>query len=119
MLCEMNDGPILRRRLPRTEVFAEGVEEKYIAPYSDSMSTIQTSLTFRRANPSRRGISTEQDIHGSAIKGEFTVSEPCDHLYRRRSLPPNRAGTEGGASVYEHIMLVRRTKMPAGEMTTI
>ena len=38
-VIEMNDGPILRRRLPRTEVFAEGVEEKYIAPCTDSMST--------------------------------------------------------------------------------
>ena len=100
---EMDDEPILRRRLPRTEVFAKGVEEKYIAPCTDSMSTIQNSLIFRQANPWRRVVSTEQDMHGSTVKGVFTVSEPCDLLRRRRSLPPNRAGTEGGASVYAHI----------------
>ena len=93
-VIEMDDEPILRRRLPRTEVFAEGVEEKYIAPCTDSMSTIQNSLIFRRANPSRRVVSTEQE-HGSAVKGVITVSG-CDLLCR--SLPPNRAGTEGGAS---------------------
>ena len=29
-VIEIDDEPILRRRLPHTEVFAEGVEEKYI-----------------------------------------------------------------------------------------
>ena len=50
----MDDEPILRRRLPRTVVFAEGVEEKYSAPCTDSISTIQNSLMFHRANPWRR-----------------------------------------------------------------
>ena len=82
---------------------------------TDSMSTIQNSLIFRRANPWLRVVSTEQDMHGSTVKGEFTVSEPCDLLCRRRSLPPNRAGTEGGASVYAHIKFVRRTNFPPNE----
>ena len=56
-VIEMDDEPILRRRLPHTEVFAEGVEDKYIAPCTDSMSTIQNSLIFRRANPSWRVVS--------------------------------------------------------------
>ena len=106
-VMEMDDEPILRQRLPRTEVVAESVEEKYIAPCTDSMSIIQNSLIFRRANPSRRVVPTEQDMHGSAVKGVSTVSEPCDLLCHRRSLPPNRADTEGGASVYEHITFVR------------
>ena len=114
-VIDMDDEPILRRRLPRTEVFAEGVEEKYIAPCTDSMSTIQISLIFRRANPWRRVVSTERDMHGSTVKGVFTVSEPCDLLRRRRSLPPNRAGTEGGASIYAHITLVHRTNFPPNE----
>ena len=114
-VIEMDDEPIFRRRLPRTEVFAEGVEEKYIAPGTDSMSTIQNSLIFRRANPWRRVVSTEQDMHGSTVKGVFTVSEPCDLLRHRRSLPPNRADTEGGASECAHITLVRRTNFPPNE----
>ena len=65
------------------------------------MSTIQNSLIFRWANPSRRVVSTEQDMH--------------DLLGRQRSLPPNRAGTEGDASIYEHITLVRRTNFPPNE----
>ena len=85
-VIEMDDEPILLRRLPRTDVFAEGVEEK---------STIQNCLIFRRANPSRRVVSTEQNMHGSAVKGVTTVSKPCDLLGRRRSLPPNRAGVIG------------------------
>ena len=32
-VIEMDDEPILQRKLPHTEVFAEGVEEKYIAPW--------------------------------------------------------------------------------------
>ena len=59
-VMEMDDEPILRQRLPRTEVFAEGVEEKYIAPCTDSMSTIQNNL--------QRVVSTEQDMHGSTVK---------------------------------------------------
>ena len=111
-VMEMDDEPILRRRLPHTEVFAEGVEEKCIAPCTDSMLTVQNSLIFRRANPWRRGVSTEQDMHSSTVKGVFTVSEPCDLLRRRRSWPPNRGGTEGGASVCAHITLIRGTKFP-------
>ena len=114
-VIRINDEPILWWRLPRTEVVAEGVEKKYIAPCTDSMSTIQNSLIFRRANPWRRVVSTEQDMHSSTVKGVFTVSEPCDLLGRRMSLPPNRAGMEGGTSVYEHITLVRRTNFPPNE----
>ena len=114
-VIEMIDEPILRRRLPRTEVFAEGVEEKCIAPCTDPVLTVQNRLIFRRANPWRRVVSTEQDIHGSTVEGVFTVSEPCDLLCRRRSLPLNRAGTESGASVYAHITLVRQTKFPPNE----
>ena len=121
-----DDEPILRRRLPRTEVFAEGVEQKCMAPCTDSSSTIQNSQIFRRANPWRRVVSTEKDMHGSTVKRVFTVAEPSDLLRRRRSWPPNRGGTEGGASVRAHIRLVcqtnfyfRRTKMRADEMTTI
>ena len=40
MAVYLNDVVFHRRRLPRTEVFAEGVEEKYIAPWTDSMSAI-------------------------------------------------------------------------------
>ena len=88
---------------------------RFERPCTDSMSTIQNSLIFRRANPWRRVVSTEQDMHGSTVKGEFTVSEPCDLLCRRRSLPPNRAGTEGDASVYAHVTLVHRTNFPPNE----
>ena len=45
----------------------------------------------------------------SDIKGDSAVSEPCDHLYRRRSLPPNRARTEVGGLIHKHITLFRRT----------
>ena len=113
-VIEMDDEPIFRRRLPRTEVFAEGVEEKYIAPGTDSMSTIQNSLIFRRANPWRRVVSTVQNMHGSPVKEVFMVSELCDLLCNRRSLP-NRADTEGGASVFAHITLVQRTIFPPNE----
>ena len=106
-VIEMDDEPILRRRLPHTEVFAEGVEEKCMAPCTDSRSTIQNSQIFRRANPWWRVISTEQDMHGNTVKVVITVFEPCDLLCHQRRLPPNRAETEGGASIYAHITLVR------------
>ena len=86
-----------------------------MAPCTDYKSTIQNSLIFHWANPWRRVVSTEQDMHGSTVKGVFTVSEPCDLLRRRRSLLANRAGTEGGASVYAHITLVRRMNFPPNE----
>ena len=114
-VIEIDDEPILRRRLLRTVVFTEGVEEKYSAPCTDSISTILNSLIFFRANPWQRVVSTEQDMHDSTVKGEFTVSKPCDLLCHRRSLPPNSAGMEGGASVYAHIKLVRRTNFPPNE----
>ena len=110
-VIEMGDEPILRRRLPRTEVFAEGVEEKCMAPCTDSRSTIQNPW----ANPWRRVVFTEQDMRGSTVKGVFTVTEPCDLLRRRRSWPPKRGGTEGGASVRAHIALVRLTNFLPNE----
>ena len=79
------------------------------------MLSVQNSLIFRRVNPWRRVVSTEQDMHCSTVKGEFTVSELCDLLRRRRSLPPNRAGTEGGTSVYAHITLVCRKNFSPNE----
>ena len=77
---EFNDVVFHRRRLPRTGVFAEGVEEKCIAPRTDSVSAEQNNLTFRRPKPSRRVVSTEQDMNCSGIKGDSTVSKPCYHL---------------------------------------
>ena len=97
---------------PIRQSFAEDVEERYIAPRTDSVSAEQNNLTFRRPKPPRRVVSTEQDMNCSGIKGDSTVSEPCDHLCRRRSLPPNRAITEAGGSVHKHIMLFRRTDFP-------
>ena len=112
---KLNDVVFRQRRLPRTEVFAEGVEEKCIVPRTDSVSAEQNNLTFRQPKPPRRVISTEQDMNCSGIKGDSSVSEPCDHLCRRRSLPPNRAITEAGGSVHKHITLVRRTNFPPNE----
>ena len=114
-VIEMDDEPILRRRLPSTEVVAGGVEEKYIAPCTDSRSIIQNSQSFRRANPWRRVISTEQDMHSNTVKVVIMVFEPCDLLCHQRSLPPNRADTEGGASIYAHITLVHRTNFSPNE----
>ena len=46
MAVVFNDVVFRRRRLPRTEVFAEGVEEKCIAPRTDSVSAEQNNLTL-------------------------------------------------------------------------
>ena len=43
-VIEIDYEPILRRKLQRTVVSTEGVEEKYSAPCTDSISTIQNSL---------------------------------------------------------------------------
>ena len=109
---KFNDVVFRRRRLPLTEVFAEGVGEKCFAPRTDSVSAEQDDLTFRRPKPPRRVVSTEQDMNCSDIKGDSAVSEPCDHLRRRRSLPPNRAITEVGGLVHNHITLFHRTNFP-------
>ena len=82
------------------------MEEKYIAPRTDSVSAEQNNLTFRRPKPPRRVVSTEQDMNCSGIKGESTASKPCDHSCRRRSLPPNTS------LVHKHIALFRRTNFP-------
>ena len=81
------------------------------------MSVEQNNLTFRRPKPPRRDVSTEQDMNcigvsTSGIKGDSTASEPCDHLCRRRSLPPNTAVTKVGGSVHKHITLFRQTNFP-------
>ena len=120
MAVEFDDVVFRRRRLPRREVFAEGVEEKCIAPRTDSVSAEQNNLTFRWPKPLRRDVSTEQDMNcigvsTSCIKGDSTASEPCDHLCRRRILPPNRAVTEVGGSVHKHIALFRRTNFLPNE----
>ena len=106
---KFKDVVFRRRRLPRTEVLAEGVEEKCIATWTDSVSAEQNNLTFRRSKPPRRVVSTKQDMNCSGIKGDSTVSEPCDHLCRRRSLPPNRAITEVEGLVHKHIAFFHRT----------
>ena len=48
---KFNDVVFRRRILPWREVFAEGVEEKCIAPRTDSVSGEQNNLTFRRPKP--------------------------------------------------------------------
>ena len=112
MVVEFNDVVSRRRRLPRTEVFAEGVGEKCFAPRTDSVSAEQGDMTFCRPKPPRRVVSTEQDMNRSDIKGDSAVSELYDHLCRRRSLPPNRAITEVGGLVHKHITLFRPTNFP-------
>ena len=52
----------------------------------------------------------------SGIKGDSTVSDPCDHLCRQLGLPPNRSVTEASGSVHKHITLVRRTNFPPNEI---
>ena len=94
-VMEMDDEPILRQRLPLTEVFAE-VWRKSILHHVQILCQLYRIAGRIRG---RRVISTEQDMHGSTVKGVFMVSEPCDLLRHRRSFPPNRADTEGGASV--------------------
>ena len=80
---EFNDGVFHRLRLPRTEVFAEGMEEKCIVPRTDTVSSEQEDRTFCRPKPPWRVAFTEQDMNCSDIRGNSTVLEPCDHLYRR------------------------------------
>ena len=90
-------------------MFAEGVEEKYIAPRTDSVSAEQNNMTFRQPKTPRRVVSTEQDMYCSGIKGNYTASEPCNHSCLRRNLPPNTTVMEVGGLVHKHITLFRRT----------
>ena len=111
---ELDDVVFRRRRLPRREVFTEGVEEKCIAPRTDSASAEQNNLTFRRPKSPRRDVSTEQEMNcvsvsAKCINIDSTASEPYDHLCRRRILPPNRAVAEDGGSVHKHITFFRQT----------
>ena len=104
---ELDDVVVRRRRFPRREVFAEGVEKRCIAPRTDSVSAEQNNLTFLRPKLPRRDGSTEQDMNcfrvsANYIKGDYTASKPDDHLCRRWSLPPNRVVVEVGGSVYKH-----------------
>ena len=85
MAVELNVVVFRRRRLPRTEFFAEVVEENYIAPRRDSVSAEQNNLTFRQPKPRRRIVCTEVGMNWSEIKGDSTASEPCNHSCRRRS----------------------------------
>ena len=87
-----------KSRMWFSAVFAEGVEEKNIAPRTDS-------VTLHRPKSPRRVVSTEQDMNCSGIKGDSTASEPCNHSCRRRSLPPNAAVTEVGGLVHKHFTL--------------
>ena len=83
---EFNDVVFRRLRLPQTEVFAKGMEEKCIVPRTDNVSSEQEDRTFCRPKPPWRIAFTEQDMNCSDIRGDPAVSEPCDRLYRRRSL---------------------------------
>ena len=110
---ELDDVVFRRRSLPRREVFAEGVEEKSIAPRTDSVLAEQKNLTFRRLKSTRRDGSTEQDMNcvsvsANYINGDSTASEPYDHLCCRRRLPPNRVIAEVVGSVYKHRKFFRR-----------
>ena len=109
---EFNDVVFRRLRLPQTEVFAEGMEEKCIVPRTDTVSSEQEDRTFCRPKPPWRVAFTGQDMNYSDIRGDPAVSEPCDRLYRRRSLSPNRARTEVGGLIHKQIMLFRRTNFP-------
>ena len=104
---EFNDVVFLPLRLPRTEVFAEGVMEKCIVPRTDSVSGEQDDRTFCRPKLPGRVVFTDQDRNCSDTRGNSAVSEPCDHLYRRRSLPPNRARTDFGGLIHRHITFFR------------
>ena len=106
---EFNDVVFRRLRLPRTEVFAEGMEEKCFVP-TDMVSSEQEDRTFCRLKPPWRVVFTEQDMNSSDIRENSALSEPCDHLYRRRSLPPNRTRTD-----YRHRTFFRQTKFPPNE----
>ena len=54
MAVELNVVVFRNRRLPWTELVAEGVEEEYIATRRDYVSVEQNNLTFRRPRPLRR-----------------------------------------------------------------
>ena len=45
---EFNDGIFRRLRLPRTELFAEDMEEKCVVPRTDTVSSEQEDRTFCR-----------------------------------------------------------------------
>ena len=53
---ELDDVVVRRQRLPRREVFAEGVEEKCIVPRTDSVPAKQNNLTFPPAEIARGGM---------------------------------------------------------------
>ena len=88
-------------------VCPEGMEEKCIVPRTDTVSSEQEDRTFCRPKPPWRVAFTEPDMNCSDIKGDPAVSEPCDRLYRRRSLSPNRVRTEVGGLIHKQIMLFR------------
>ena len=115
---EFNDVVFRQWRLPPTEVLAEGMKEKYIAPRTDYVSAEQNNLTFRQPKPSRRVVSTEQDMNCSGIKGNYTASEPYNHSCRRRSLPPNTAVMKVGGLVCKHRTFFLRTNFPPNESTS-
>ena len=111
---ELYDVAFRRLRLPRREVFAEGVEGKYISPRTDSMAVEQNNRTFRRLKMPRKDFSTEREMNcvsvsANCINVDSAASEPNDHFCRRRSLPPNRAVAEVGGSVLKHMTFFRRT----------
>ena len=96
-------------------MFAEDMEEKCIVPRTDTVSSEQEDRTFCRPKPPWRVAFTEQDMHCSDIRGNSAVSEPCDHLFRRRSLPLNRTRTDSSGLIHRHRTLFRQTKFPLNE----
>ena len=85
----LNDVTFRRLRLPRREVFAEGVE-MCISPRTDSVAVEQNNLTFRRLKLPRRDVSTEREMNcvsvsANCINEDSAASEPNDHFCRRGS----------------------------------
>ena len=89
--------------------------EKCVVPRTDTVSSEQQDRTFCRPKPPWRVAFTEQEMNCSDIRGNSAVSEPCDHLCRRRSLPPNRTRTDSGGLIRRHRTFFRRTKFPPNE----
>ena len=106
---EFKDGAFRRLRLPRTKLFAEGMEEKCVVPRTDTVSSEQEDRTFFRPKPPRRVAFTEQDMNCNDIRGNSAMSEPCDHLCRRRNLPRNMSRMDSGGLIHTECFSAERT----------
>ena len=91
------------------------MEEKCVVPRTDPESSEQEDRTFFRPKPPWRVAFTEQDMNCSDIRGNSAVSELCDHLCRRRNLPPNRSRTDSGGLINKHRTFFRQTEFPPNE----